>query len=175
MALLELVVRCARPLLRLVMRVCDPREERCDAVVVVVSLRARAADARREVPDGRLGVVKCGRSRVNDLADGVIIARDARVEEMEGGGVVLAQAIRVSDQHVVLVRDLRIREVVSALLVPALVVHPLVDVRGEDVDAFVDALPQRLKFRESVDGVEIAGAARALEILRIALWLLRSR
>jgi hypothetical protein len=67
-----------------------------------------------------------------------------RVEDPEGGGVMLAQAIGVSDQHADLVRDLRIREVVCVLLVLALVIHPLVDVRDENVDAFVDALPQRL-------------------------------
>jgi hypothetical protein len=138
-ALLELEVRCARPLFRLVVRALYPREERCNAVVVVVAVKARTADARLEVPDDRLSVVECGRGRVNDLADGVMIARDAIVEEAEGVGVLLGQAIRVSDQHVVLVRDLRIREVVSALLMRALVFHPLVDVRGEDVEAFVDA------------------------------------
>jgi hypothetical protein len=87
--------------------------------------------------------------------------------------VLLAQAIRVSDQHVVLVRDLRIREVVSALLMRALVFHPLVDVRGEDVEAFVDASSQRLKFSEGVGGVEIAGAVRAL-VMRIALRRVRA-
>jgi hypothetical protein len=136
-ALLELEVRCARPLFRLVVRALYPREERCNAVVVVVVVKTRTADAR--------------------------------LEEVKCVGVLLGQAIRVSDQRVVLVRDLLTREVVSALLMRTLVFHPLVDVRGEDVEAFVDVPSQRLKFSESAGGVEIAGAARALGIMRIVL------
>jgi hypothetical protein len=142
-ALLELEVRCVRPLFRLVVRALHPREISCNALAVVVVVKSRTADARLEASDGRLSVVERGRDRVNDLADGVMIARDAIVEEVEGVGVLLGQAICVGDQRVVLVRDLLIREVVGALLVSTLVVHPLVDVRGEDVEAFVDVPSQR--------------------------------